>query len=161
MAFLTCFMGCSITSRNTPAEYSHEVRSNSVHNDLKVYSNGMMRRSLRPSCNRRGVSRRACAEERETIRQISPQVELIRSAIVETRRVPVKYRTPRSTPEIALTEISRAMAAKVRFGCVLADAEYGLSAPFRQGLTKRGLAWAVGVPRHLKMYPVNVQLIGR
>jgi hypothetical protein len=33
---------------------------------------------------------------------------------------------------------------------VLADAGYGLSAPFRQGLTTRGLAWAVGIPRHLK-----------
>src|SRR5262249_29985730 len=39
----------------------------------------------------------------------------------------------------------------VRFGCVLADAGYGLSAPFRQGLTARKLAWAVGIPRHLKV----------
>jgi SRSO17 transposase len=74
-------------------------------------------------------------------------------------RVPVKHRTPQSKPEIALAEIDRAMAAHVRFGCVLADAGYGLSAPFRQGLTARGLAWAVGVPRHLKVYPVGVQLI--
>jgi SRSO17 transposase len=73
--------------------------------------------------------------------------------------VPVEYRTPRSKPEIALAEIDRAMAAGVRFGCVLADAGYGLSAPFRQGLTTRGLAWAVGIPRHLKVYPVGVQLI--
>src|SRR3974377_702651 len=51
------------------------------------------------------------------------------------------------------------MAANVRFGCVLADAGYGLSAPFRQGLTERGLAWAVGIPRHLKGYPVDVKLI--
>ena len=50
-------------------------------------------------------------------------------------RVPVEHRTPRSKPEIALAEIDRAMAANVRFGCVLADAGYGLSAPFRQGLT--------------------------
>jgi hypothetical protein len=35
----------------------------------------------------------------------------------------------------------------------------GLSAPFRQGLTARGLAWAVGIPRHLKVYPVDVRLI--
>jgi SRSO17 transposase len=35
---------------------------------------------------------------------------------------PVEYRTPRSKPEIALAEIDRAMAASVRFGCVLADA---------------------------------------
>ncbi|MCG2671398.1 IS701 family transposase, partial [Bradyrhizobium sp. GCM10023182] len=53
-------------------------------------------------------------------------------------RVPVEHRTPRSKPEIALAEIDRAMAANVRFGCVLADAGYGLSAPFRQGLTERG-----------------------
>jgi len=73
--------------------------------------------------------------------------------------VPVECRTPRSKPEIALAEIDRAMAAGVRFGCVLADAGYGLSAPFRQGLTARGLAWAVGIPRHLKVYPVDVKLI--
>src|SRR5467141_4883332 len=73
--------------------------------------------------------------------------------------VPVEYRTPRSKPEIALAEIDRAMAAGVRFGCVLADAGYGLSAPFRQGLTTRGLAWAVGIPRHLKVYPVGVKLV--
>src|SRR4029453_10909538 len=36
---------------------------------------------------------------------------------------------------------------------------YGLSATFRQGLTARKLAWAVGIPRHLKAYPVDVQLI--
>src|ERR1044072_7470780 len=74
-------------------------------------------------------------------------------------RVPVEYRTPRSKPEIALAEIDRAMAANVRFGCVLADAGYGLSAPFRQGLTERGLVWAVGIPRHLKVYPGDVKLI--
>src|ERR1700758_343929 len=74
-------------------------------------------------------------------------------------RVPVEHRTPRSKPEIALAEIDRAIAANVRFGCVLADAGYGLSAPFRQGLTERGLAWAVGIPRHLKVYPVDVKLI--
>lgn len=52
--------------------------------------------------------------------------------------VPVEYRTPRSKPEIALAEIVRAMVAGVRFGCVLADAGYGLSAPSRQGLTAPG-----------------------
>jgi SRSO17 transposase len=72
-------------------------------------------------------------------------------------RVPVEYRTPRSKPEIALAEIDRAIAANIRFGCVLADAGYGLSAPFRQGLTERGLAWAVGIPRHQKVYPVDVR----
>src|SRR6266487_4199499 len=73
--------------------------------------------------------------------------------------VPVECRTARTKPEIALAEIDRVMAAGVRFGCVLADAGYGLSAPFRQGLTARNLAWAVGIPRHLKVYPVGVRLI--
>ena len=73
--------------------------------------------------------------------------------------VPAEYRAARTKPEIALAEIDRAIAAGVRFGCVLADAGYGLSAPFRQGLTARKLAWAVGIPRHLKVYPVGVRMI--
>ena len=73
--------------------------------------------------------------------------------------VPAEYRMARTKPELALVEIDRAIAADVRFGCVLADAGYGLSAPFRQGLTARKLAWAVGIPRHLKVYPADVQMI--
>ena len=73
--------------------------------------------------------------------------------------VPAEHRTARTKPEIALAEIDHMIAARVHFGCVLADAGYGLSAPFRQGLTARGLAWAVGIPRHLKVYPVGVRLI--
>ena len=73
--------------------------------------------------------------------------------------VPAEHQAERTKPEIALAEIDRMIVAGVRFGCVLADAGYGLSAPFRQGLTARGLAWAVGIPRHLKVYPVGVQLI--
>jgi SRSO17 transposase len=73
--------------------------------------------------------------------------------------VPLEYRTARTKPEIALAEIDRVTAAGVRFGCVLADAGYGLSAPFRQSLTARNLAWAVGIPRHRKVYPVDVRLI--
>ena len=73
--------------------------------------------------------------------------------------VPVEYRTERTKPEMALAEIDRVIAAGVRFGCVVADAGYGLSAPFRQGLTARKLVWAVGIPRHLKVYPLGVQMI--
>ena len=78
---------------------------------------------------------------------------------LERAGVPVEYRTARTKPEIALAEIDRIIASGVRSGCVLADAGYGASAPFRQGLTARKLAWAVGIPRHLKVYPVGVQLI--
>ena len=73
--------------------------------------------------------------------------------------VPAEYQTARTKPEIALAEIDRVMAAGVRFGSVLADAGYGLSAPFRQALTARSLVWAVGIPHHLKVYPVGVKLI--
>jgi SRSO17 transposase len=73
--------------------------------------------------------------------------------------VPAEHRMARTKPEIALAEIDRLITAGVRFGCIVADAGYGLSAPFRQGLTARRLAWAVGIPRHLKVYPVDVRLI--
>src|SRR5476651_1292217 len=73
--------------------------------------------------------------------------------------VPAEHQTARTKPEMALAEVDRIIAAGVRFGCVLADAGYGLSAPFRQGLTARSLAWAVGIPRHLKVYPADVQMI--
>jgi SRSO17 transposase len=73
--------------------------------------------------------------------------------------VPVEYRTAPTKPEVALAEIDRVIAAGMRFGCVLADAGYGSSARFRQGLTARKLSWAVGIPRHLKVYPADVLMI--
>jgi len=54
--------------------------------------------------------------------------------------VPVEYRAARTKPEVALAEIDRVIAAGVRFGCVVADAGYGLSARFRQGLQLANLA---------------------
>jgi SRSO17 transposase len=73
--------------------------------------------------------------------------------------VPLAHRMERTKPQIALGEIDRLIAGGIRFGCVLADAGYGQSALFRQELTHRKLTWAVGIPRHLKVYPVGVQLI--
>ena len=73
--------------------------------------------------------------------------------------VPDGHRVYRTKPEIALAEIDRVRAAGVRFGCVLADAGYGLSAPFRQALTERGLCWAVGIPFKQKVYPADVAMI--
>jgi SRSO17 transposase len=73
--------------------------------------------------------------------------------------VPIEHRTARSKPEIALAEIDRVIAADVRFGCVLADAGYGSSAPFRHALSERGLLWAVGVSRRQKVYPTDVTMI--
>ena len=58
--------------------------------------------------------------------------------------VRIEHRAARSKPEIALAEIDRVIAGAC-FGCVLADAGYGSSAPFRHALSERGLLWAVGV----------------
>ncbi len=93
------------------------------------------------------------------LRLFLPESWTSNAARLKRAGVPVEYQSPRSKPAIALAEIDRAMTAGVRFGCVLADAGYGLSAPFRQGLTARGVVWAVGIPRHLKVYPVGVKLI--
>jgi len=73
--------------------------------------------------------------------------------------VPHDYRDYRTKPEIALAEIDRIRSAGVGFGCVLADAGYGLSAPFRQGLSDRGLTWAVGIPYKRKVYPADVTMV--
>ncbi len=73
--------------------------------------------------------------------------------------VPDDHAGYRSKPEIALAEIDRARTAGLRFGCVLADAGYGLSASFRQALSARGLTWAVGIGARQKVYPVDVALV--
>jgi len=73
--------------------------------------------------------------------------------------VPTAYRKPRTKSEVALEELDHIIAVGVRFGCVLTDAGYGQSASLRQELTARKLRWAVGIPRHLKVYPSDVKMI--
>jgi SRSO17 transposase len=60
--------------------------------------------------------------------------------------------------QIALDEIDRVLASGARFGCVLADAEYGKAAEFRAGLDERQLAYAVGIPPVQQVYPADVTL---
>jgi SRSO17 transposase len=93
------------------------------------------------------------------LRLFLPESWTSNQARLKRAGVPAEYRMARTKPELALAEIDRVIAAGVRFGCVLADAGYGLSAPFRQGLTARKLTWAVGIPRHLKVYPADVQMV--
>ena len=62
---------------------------------------------------------------------------------------------------IALDEIDRVLAAGVRFGCVLGDAEYGKAAEFRHGLSERGLTWALGILPAQKLFPAEVTLAPR
>ena len=74
-------------------------------------------------------------------------------------RVPQDRQQALTKPEIAIKEIDRVIAAGARFGCVLADAGYGSSGPFRQALSERGLLWAVGLSRRQNVYPADVGLI--
>lgn len=78
---------------------------------------------------------------------------------LDKAEVPDIFRRLLTKPEIALEEIDRLLGLNVRFGVVLADAGYGLSAPFRQGLSARSLTWAVGIPKTQKVYPVGVAMI--
>src|SRR6201747_718868 len=73
--------------------------------------------------------------------------------------VPKNRQTALTKPEIAIEEIDRVIASGARFGCVLADAGYGSSGPFRQALSERGLLWAVGLSRRQNVYPADVGLI--
>lgn len=73
--------------------------------------------------------------------------------------VPQAAMLPQSKGEIALAELDRVTATGVRFGTVLADAGYGMSAEFRHGLDARELQWAVGIPRNQKVYGIDVQLV--
>src|SRR4051812_34568491 len=73
--------------------------------------------------------------------------------------VPEEHRRALAKPDLALAEIDRVIAAGVRFGRVLADAGYGASAAFRQGLSVRRLAWAVGILKTQNVYPAAVELL--
>jgi SRSO17 transposase len=70
--------------------------------------------------------------------------------------VPEERLAYRTKLEIALAELDRLQPAGVTWGCVLADAGYGISAAFRQALSARRLTWAVGIPRIQKVYPLDV-----
>ena len=74
--------------------------------------------------------------------------------------VPAEYRTSRTKPEIALAEIDRLISIGVRFRCVLADAGLRSQCAFPSRADgPQALPGPVGIPRHLKVYPVGVQLI--
>src|ERR1700709_2486975 len=74
-------------------------------------------------------------------------------------RVPKDRQSALTKPEIAIEEIDRVIASGARFGCVLADAGYGSSGPFRHALSERGLLWAVGLSRRQNVYPADIGLV--
>ena len=93
------------------------------------------------------------------LRLFLPQIWIDDPVRLERAGVPEDHRLARSKSQIALAELDRLISAGVRFGAVLADAGYGVSAEFRQALSGRALAWAVGIPRHQKVYPRDVKLV--
>jgi len=62
----------------------------------------------------------------------------------EKAEVPEQVRF-QTKPEIAMDQLRAAVAAEVARGVVLADAGYGISTEFRDGLTELGLLYVVGV----------------
>jgi len=93
------------------------------------------------------------------LRLFLPQIWIDDPVRLERAGVPSDHRSARSKSEIALAELDRLIGVGVRFGAVLADAGYGMSAEFRRALSGRALAWAVGIPRHQKVYPRDVELV--
>lgn len=93
------------------------------------------------------------------LRLFLPEAWTSDPARLDKAGVPAEHRAVRTKPEIALAELDRVIAADLRFGCVLADAGYGISAAFRQALSTRGLTWAVGIPRIQKVFAADVAMV--
>jgi SRSO17 transposase len=73
--------------------------------------------------------------------------------------VPEEQRRPLAKTDLALAELDRVLAAGARFGGVVTDAGYGISAEFRLGLSARGLLWAAGIPKVQNVYSTSVELL--
>ncbi|PYD74829.1 hypothetical protein CFR71_12585 [Novacetimonas pomaceti] len=69
--------------------------------------------------------------------------------------VPLEYQGSRTKPEMAIDEVDRLCAAGVCSG----GCRFGLPAPSRQALRARNLRWAVGMPRHQKVYLADMELV--
>jgi SRSO17 transposase len=92
------------------------------------------------------------------LRLFLPEAWAVDAARCAEAGIPVEHQQALAKTDIALTEIDRVMADGARFDCVLADAGYGSSAAFRSALTKRGLTWAVGIPKVQNLYSTTVEL---
>lgn len=58
--------------------------------------------------------------------------------------------------EIALSEIDFLLAEEIPLAPVVADAGYGVSTAFRQGLAERGFSYVVGIPAETTVWPPNL-----
>jgi SRSO17 transposase len=70
------------------------------------------------------------------------------AGVPRTRPFPTK-------PQLALTQLDAALAAGVPTAPVLADAAYGTDTAFRDGLTERGLPYAVGIHASTSVWPAG------
>lgn len=59
--------------------------------------------------------------------------------------------------EIALAEVERLPAAGLSCAPVVADGGYGMATEFRDGLTARGLSYAVGISGEVTVWPPGTQ----
>jgi SRSO17 transposase len=69
----------------------------------------------------------------------------------ERTRVPDEL-VHRTKPEMAIEQLDAAVATGFEITCVLADAGYGDSVEFREAIAQRGLKYAVGVGRTMKVF---------
>ena len=65
--------------------------------------------------------------------------------------------TFQTKPQIALAQITAAVAAGVSQAPVLADAGYGINTAFRDGITALGLAYVVGIQSHTSLWPPGME----
>ncbi len=61
----------------------------------------------------------------------------------------------KTKPQIALAQLRAAHAAGIPLGTVLADAGYGYDSQFRDGITKLGLLYAVGIQSNVLMWKAD------
>lgn len=85
------------------------------------------------------------------------QLYLPDSWLADTQRldkggVPQDQRRPRTKPQIALELLDRVRAEGLPGRAVVADAGYGVSGDFREGLEQRGLTYIVGVTGDLVVF---------
>lgn len=64
----------------------------------------------------------------------------------------------KTKPQIALDQLKTAQAAGIPLGTVLADSGYGYDSQFRDGVTKLGLLYAVGIQSNVLMWKADAIL---
>jgi SRSO17 transposase len=86
------------------------------------------------------------------LRLFLPQSWVSDDARLDRAGVPQPHRRDRTKGQIALELLDRVRAEGLPGRVVLADAGYGASGQFRQGLTERGLHYIVGVTNELVVF---------